>query len=444
MKRLDYFKLAMKAKLYKKRAWIISAFTVIDEGPQDWMVDPYPYRIVQQKTGVYFVDPDHLGKAGELPITLTKLEDALPGQPPFQFLERIEVGPDVCPSLTEPTTTFLGNLLVNLIGFVEAFGAKFPYQNTEIDPQQVEDLIASKLKDTPEPGEERSDDYYYVDELVIFSNNMAMVRDLSQICVYAATEKNIVAAPGIQAFKKERLAFYGDRIKDPVVLAQLEKELQAYDEQFIKDDPSYGVFLSGKVKNVSRKKMFIMLGAEESFKQKQTVNPILNSLEEGVPTDPEGFTDSMNGIRIGSYSRGAETVKGGVAAKILLRAIGNFRIVEEDCGTQTGIDRYFTTDNVHQLVGRFYLNGKEWVLVETKEQAQPLIGKHLIVRSPMYCLSEGDTICQHCAGQRLSYNKEGLSIAATEISSILLYTSMKAMHAKQLKIAKMNYLTALT
>ena len=71
------------------------------------------------------------------------------------------------------------------------------------------------------------------------------------------------------------------------------------------------------------------MGAEGgNFTDKVTITPVINSLQEGWPTDPVEFTAMMNGLRYASFSRGSETVKGGVSAKYLLRAGNNFKIVD--------------------------------------------------------------------------------------------------------------------
>jgi hypothetical protein len=147
----------------------------------------------------------------------------------------------------------------------------------------------------------------------------------------------------------------------------------------------------------------------------------------------------MNTSRAGSFSRGAETVKGGVSAKVLLRAAGNMKIVDEDCGTDLGLHRVMDTTNYHQLVGREVRLKNEWVVVKNLEEAEHLMGDLIIVRSPMYCKLDGDNLCSHCAGQRLAENKEGLSTALTEISSTIMTALLKAMHGKVLSTAKLDY-----
>jgi hypothetical protein len=87
---------------------------------------------------------------------------------------------------------------------------------------------------------------------------------------------------------------------------------------------------------------------------------------------------------------------------------------------------------------------KEWLLIDSPEQAMKYVGQPVIVRSPMYCKLDGDHICKHCAGKRLAENPVGLTIAVTEISSIIMTAALKKMHGTVLSVAKMDFKTALT
>jgi hypothetical protein len=435
MDRLSYLKAAMAAKCFYKKAWIISAFAITAEGEEAWKENPYPYRIVRKLTGMYYVTT-----RGEL----DRIDGAKLDEPLFKFLEPITVTPQMCKNVKAPVETFIGNWIHNEILLVNAFGDKIPFIADVISLGDLGDYIAPLLRDTPAEGEERSTEYIYCDEYCKFVDSIPFVEGLSQLCVVAATPKNITAAPGITEFKQQLLQKYGDSLTNPVELAKFEKELKDYDEAYLKDDPSNGIFLSGKTKNVARKKLFLTVGAEGTFEETQKVHPIINSLSEGFSIKPDDFTATMNGIRSGSFSRGYETQNGGVSAKVMLRSVGNFRIDDTDCETTLGLRRYFYNDDIDQLVGRMIRVNKEWLLIESPEQAMKYVGQPVIVRSPMYCKLDGDHICKHCAGKRLAENPVGLTIAVTEISSIIMTAALKKMHGTVLSVAKMDFKTALT
>lgn len=435
MDKLSYLKVAMASGCFRKKAWIISAFAITAEGEEAWKENPYPYRIVRKLTGIYFVNPK-----GEL----ERIDGAKGDEPLFKFLDPITVTPAMCKNAKAPVETFIGNWIQNEILLVNAFGSKIPFVADVISLDKLAAYIAPILRDTPAPDEPRSPEYIYCDEYCKFVDSIPFVEGMSQLCVVAATPKNITPAPGITEFKQKLIEKYGDTLSNPVELAKFERELKDYDEQYLKDDPSNGIFLSGKVKNVARKKLFLTVGAEGTFEETQKVHPILNSLSEGFSVKPDDFAASMNGIRSGSFSRGFETQNGGVSAKVLLRSVGNFRIDDTDCETTLGLIRYFNNDDIDQLVGREVMKATSWVLIESLEQAKSYIGTPVVVRSPMYCQLDGDHICKHCAGKRLAENPVGLTIAVTEISSIIMTAALKKMHGTVLSVAKMDFKTALT
>src|SRR5690606_13555437 len=101
---------------------------------------------------------------------------------------------------------------------------------------------------TPKEGEKRGDTLLYVDEYIKFTNALSFMEELSSICAWSATPKGIVAPKGIEKYKDQLVKEYGDRLRDPVVLAEFEDKLKKYDDEYLKDDPAYGTFLSGKVK----------------------------------------------------------------------------------------------------------------------------------------------------------------------------------------------------
>ena len=428
MKKIDYLKLALNNGLPKKKNWLISAFSIIKENADKYKSDFYAYRIVQESWGVSFINEA---------AVLEKIEDSIANQPLFTFKDKVKIDNTWIPNVEGEIETTIGNLLFNYICIVPAFGTKFKYVTGRVSVEKLEDYIASKLQDTPIDESKRSSEYIYVDEYINFVNSLQFISTLSQISSYSATPKGIVAPVGIKEFKKELVKKYDGKLSDPVELAKFETELKNFDAEFLKDDPAYGTFIKGKVKDTARKKMYLNIGDEASFEEKIKASPIINSLEDGWPTDSEQFTSMMNGLRTGSYSRGAETVKGGVSAKTLLRAANNFRIEDTDCETKLGLTRIFDDKNRNQIINRYVLSGIKTELI-TEDNVGNYLGKHINVRSPLYCKLKGDVICKYCAGLKLFKFPTGVSIPLTEISAIILTASLKKMHGTVLSTKKIN------
>lgn len=438
MKKIEFLKLAVSQRCYRKLAWIMSAFALVKEGPEDYRKDPYTGRIVQDPAGFRFCKTSQDGS-----VVLEPIEDAVAGQPIFKMSDRITVDEEYGINAKHSIETSIGTMLTNAILLYEVFGHKFAYVAGKISVDKLEDKIALLFRDPPEEGQEKDPAYVYADEYIKFVDNVQYMSAFSQVCVYSATRKNMVTAPGFREFKAQLDIKYQGKLHDPVVLTQYEKELADYDENWVRDDPTNGILMSGRVKANARRKMFLSVGSGMNvFSNSLEVTPVTSSLEDGWPTDPTLFSAMLSSARSGSFSRGAETQKGGTSAKVLLRATSNYVIKDEDCGSQVGIVRTFNNGTVNQLVGRTVQTSGGWKLVDTKEEAAPLLNKPLIVRSPMYCHAEGDVLCRVCAGEKLMQNPNGLSTPVTEVSAIILNTAMKAMHGKVLSTAHLDIETA--
>lgn len=430
MKKLDYLKLAVSQKLHHKRAWILSAFSITKP-----VGSPEPYKLISQSWGYEFLNAE-----GQM----EKIDDSSPNIPLFHFKDPILIDNTWCPNVTEALETTIGNLLFNLICIVESFGTKMPYVTGRVSVVTIEDIIAKRLLDTPESPEKRSEMDFHVDEYLKFVDSLSFIKSLSFLCSISATRKSVLPPTGIKEFKQALLKKYEGKLTDPVELTKFEKELMAFDDAFLKDDPGYGTFLKGKVKDTARKKMYLNLGAEMAFTNNMKVEPVIPSLNEGWPTDPKAYSAMMNGSRAASYSRGAETVKGGVSAKYLLRSANNFHIQDTDCKTTLGIHRLYTESIIEQLIGRYVVDKNTSVHIENKNAAANYLNKEIIVRSPMYCRLDGDNICKVCAGDNINKYPTGVTIPLTEISSIILNSNLKLMHTNALSTAKLDIRKAFT
>ncbi len=436
MNKENFLKNAIIQGCYKKKAWLISAFSVIQEAEDAYKSDPYPYRIVQSQTGMFFVDPKNEGG-------LTKIEDAVPNQPIFKFSDPIKVTRDVCPNADGEIDTFIGNLLFNLISIVFAFGNKVPFITGKTNVPKIEKIIAARLTDTPEEGRLRDDPRaIYVDEYIKFVDSLTFISGLSQLCVWAETPKLMKAPPGLKEFKASLIEKYKDSLDDPATVAKIEKELIAFDAEYLKGDPGGENFAnSNKSRNIVRKKMFLMYGSDQTGEAGAKIDPVINSLDEGW--DISKFPQLNDALRAGSYGRGFETRLGGELTKWLLRASSNIRLEKDDCGTKLAYRLFITPENAPTFIGLYEMRGGEAVLL-TADEIKGSIGKYVSIRSPMFCKARPTDICKVCAGTRLSLSPTGISLAVSEYGSTIMMESLAKMHGKELAVARMNYKSALT
>lgn len=429
MKKIDLIKNAFISRNYRFYAWIITAFTVTRESNK--ITRDYPYKIFSREWGYECLNAD---------MVLEKIDDAPAGKPLFTFIEEITIDPTWIPSLKGgPVTTTIGCLLANYFTLFEAFGERFPYHNKEFSIRDIEDnYIAPKLRDDPKPGAERNPGFFYCDEHVKFGNCIQDWKMLATITNWSATPKAITPPTGIEKFKASIMPKYEGRLTDPVAVSQLEAELKDFDSEYLKDDPSAKTLLQGKIKNNSRKKLFLVVGNETGFTDGLKANTVTRSLHEGWPTDPVQFSYMMNGSRSGSFARGAETVNGGVAAKYLLRAANGYAVEDGDCGVMFTHDVVIDEETVGTIVGRSVLLNGRAKLIENKAEAENYLGKLIKLRSPMYCKLGKQRLCRVCAGERLAMNPTGLTIPLTEISAIILAASLKKMHVSGTSTARLD------
>lgn len=439
MKKLDYFLAAMQAGEQRRRAWVISAFSLIKEAPDAWKKDPYPYRIVQTPSGHMFVDPQSNHQ-------LSPIDGTTGDAPPFQIKDKIHLKAGQVENLTKDIETTYGNLLFNCTSVIWPFGRKIDFMEGKVTAGQMEALVLPRLADDPKEGDPPAQGApqsqpIYVNEYLKFADSMFYLAGFSQLCVPGATRKTMTAAPGIQELKAKLLEENKDRLHDPAIVAKIQQELIAYDRAYLKGDPGENFMITDKAFQVVRSKLFGMHGAESGLEDSADVALIKNSLSQGW--DISKFPEMNNSLRAGSFNRGAQTMLGGESVKWLLRASSNIMVAQEDCGTRLGNLVEVTNDNYKRLTGFWLVSGTTDTLVTDNEAAGKYLGKVVTVRSPMFCKLDKTDYCSRCVGKRLSDTPTGLSSAVSEYGSAFLGIFLAAAHGKQLTLAKMNYKTAI-
>lgn len=435
MNKTNYLQAALSRNCALDLAWIFSAFCVTKTKSGETQA-PKPFQLTTLYPQYRFYNEK---------LELETLEGTRTTEPLFSFKEKITIGSEWAINVTDTIETTVGALLFNQIVLAHSFGKKIPYIQGKLSVSAIEKVIAPKLTDTPEEGTQRDPDRFYVDEYLNFRDSLVYLEQLAPIVNWGATRKGLSASPGLNAYKKQLLKEYEGRLNDPATFAEYESKLKQFDREWLKDDPAYGTFLSGKVLDISRKQMFIGIGLSEKLDPKEPTIAITRTLEEGQPTEARERVAVLNGARFGSFSRGAETVNGGVVAKDIIRASSNFVIDRKDCETTLGVVRRYTSDTLSSLVGRTIVEKGRSIYVEKREQAEHYVGIPVTVRSPAYCQAgPGDRLCEVCCGSALTQYKEGLVIPMTEVSSIILSQSLKAMHGKVLSTAVVDLDSALS
>ena len=430
MHKLEYFIKAIKAKAFINNHWVFCCFSITHENSDEYKNDPYPYRLIQTPTGFLFVDPDNGYK-------LTPLDGVVKGSPAFTFADRIELKAKDIENLDEDIVTTTGNIIFNVMCIVNAFGSKVKYINKRISSiREIENWYAPLMEDTPPEGTVRDDKVIYADEHLKFADSIFHLTNFSQLCVWGATEKVITPPPGIAEFKAKLFEKYKDSLSDSTTLARIDKELIAFDAEYLKGDPGLNFLLSGKSRNIVRKKKYLFYGAEPGLTDSVKLTPVLNSLDEGW--DVKAFPQLNDALRAGSFNRGAQTELGGVSVKWLLRASSNIMITQKDCGTTIGEEIDITAENHSQLKDFSIITKEGTKFIASDEDTGVYIGQRIVLRTPMYCKLDLTDYCEVCVGKKLGRNPTGLSLTISEYGSAFLGIFMSAAHAKQLQLQKAN------
>ena len=429
MKRLDYFKLALKHECYLYKDWVTDTFAVSVSGG----VVEYPLQIVRDEKQVGFMFE------GELVI----LDDVAVAEPVLTFQEPITLGPEELVSIKEPLTTIVGIAFINALVLVYPFGKKIPFINGEIKATALEKIIERRLIDVESTKVEAKEDVnenspIYVDEYKKFVDSMLSLVGFTQLCTPSATERSLGTDPRIPALRARLLEENKDHLDDPAVIADIENALVTMDKAWLAGDESEKFYIKDKYYFIVRKKMYLMHGIERGFKDGGDFELIPNSLDEGW--DISKMPDMVNSQREGTFLRGDQTALGGEAAKFLGRVFQNAVISEEDCGTKLGWPKTIDQYNKMDYIGLYQIiNGKSKVI--TEEEIDSLVGKTIEVRSPMFCLTGGSSYCAHCMGDKIAASPNALTTHAISVGSRIMLAMMASMHGKKLEMAEYDFTT---
>lgn len=237
-----------------------------------------------------------------------------------------------------------------------------------------------------------------------------------------------------------------DQLRDPAEIAKLEAELVAMDKASFKGDPAEKFYLKNKDYEINRKRMFIMFGVESGFAESaEGVNLIVPSLKEGW--DITKMSGMVNSLRSGSYNRGHQTALGGESVKYFYRIFQNTVVAEDYCGTKSGMEWVITEKNVKYFIGRYYIDSKNQVqpIPATQESfSKDIIGKKLLVTSPMMCKTKAPSFCAKCVGDVLATTPTGLHVATSDVGSTFMGSFMAKMHGTALKTKEYDFVQAYT
>jgi len=358
---------------------------------------------------------------------------------PLRTFDKVTVTNEYLKSINKTVDTRLGILIANYNLIEYPFNGKLAYVNGDVSIGKLEKQIAQGMASKPE-----SDVFINIPEYMKYTKSVDFLSQIADIVTISATKKNILPPPGLIAFRNKTIKELQDKygphaLEDYSHVVELENKLKKFDDDYLKDDPTYGKFTSGKVKNIARVKMYLNFGAERGFDTSNKATYVDKSLLEGYPLDDAKKMAVMyNTVRAGSYDRGVGTQEGGVVGKILGRATNSIKIVNHDCGTKIGKRIVLTKDNIDKYLFRNIIVNNKTIELDTKETANKYLNKEVMVRSPLYCIEKNHNLCAYCVDDKIKNYPNGMSLIVTDISAIILNTKMKSMHGKVLSTVKIN------
>jgi len=183
------------------------------------------------------------------------------------------------------------------------------------------------------------------------------------------------------------------------IVTQLNKISSLETENFLKENFNYSYMISSGSRGTwdQARQIILSRGFISNFKGEIIPTPVKSSLLDGLT--PEEFFISTYGCRKGLLDVALNTGESGYLSRKLNFSCVNLQkdLDLEDCGTRDHLT--INVDSVQKaemLLYRYYLNDNNEYVEITKENYKNLIGKIILLRSPIYCRS--NKICHKCYG----------------------------------------------
>lgn len=257
------------------------------------------------------------------------------------------------------------------------------------------------------------------------------------------TDKMLTCTKVINKKKEELLKKYSKEIEagDGKTVEMIEKELLDYAMEYLKDDPSLDIYLSGAAGDIPNnfKNQFVMKGAIKNFDptSDKEYNVVTSNYIDGIKA--EEYTAFANSLAAGPYSRAVKTQVGGYLEKLFISAYQHITLDDpgSDCGTKLYIEVNLNKSNIGMYMYSYIIDRGNLVELTTENQDKYL-GKKVKMRFSSMCKSKTG-ICNKCAGN-LFYRIgiKNIGAATPKIPSTLKNTSMKSFHDSVAKFTEMD------
>lgn len=359
-------------------------------------------------------------------------------KPKISFQEEFDLKPGEYNGLIKTKTrTNVGQYILNtaLYGNCPNIQKLIGYKNLEytkkviaqIEDEMMRGMIAGKINQ---------------DEFAKYLNNIQWFGNAFNAHTSASfTPSTIKMLPKVKKMKSELFKKHAKEIenKDAVTATKISNALLDEAKKELKDNVGMQVYNSGakpKFDNAYRA-MFTMRGA------------VYNPVDDDFDISEKAFVEGMDSKDIPTY---ANSVINGAYPKAIGTAVVGYETKKmfacyqamkagpkgSDCHSKKYREVLVTAKNKDNIINRYYLhNGKTELL--TEELLNKLVGKKILIRSPLYCTAEGGYICNKCIGE-VPYilGIENIGLTTSSFSGALLNLHMKSFHDTSIKLVNVD------
>ena len=247
--------------------------------------------------------------------------------------------------------------------------------------------------------------------------------------------------PKVEAKKEELLKKYEKEVAagDKVIIKQIENELVDYAREVLKDDDmGMMVYNSGQINFANNyKNNFIAKGMIYDAIDKK-YKFVKSSLSDGI--NVEEIPNMTNGTVHIEYTKTIKIADSGYMGKRLMALLQMMQAGEpgSDCGSKNYIPISVTKRNKFDMLQTYIKGDKDELVLLTPENIDNYVGKIVLARSPMACLSP-DKICNKCLGEFFyKMEIENLGTWASTINYRFLTYNLKLKHDATIKLTELN------
>lgn len=262
---------------------------------------------------------------------------------------------------------------------------------------------------------------------------------LNGMLAHTISENMLQPLAAVKKKKEELCKKYEKEISEGNidVMTKISDELVAYAKEILKGDPGMDLYDSGDLDFGNNYKNNAILKGAVMNKITGEFDFISSSFMDGI--EIKDVPSHANSILAGQYPSSIATADSGYKGKKLLALLQMMEVDEpdSDCGTKNLMPIKVTSWNKNDLVYTYVDNGSGQLIMLTRDNVDSYIGKTLMMRTPMSCLTP--KICSKCAG-KLFYllNAKHAGLFATQISHSALNLGLKAKHNSLVSLYTLN------